>query len=352
MKQIAIVVLNWNGEDPLKKYLPSLIDKSKGENVKLIVADNGSDDSSLSLLENDFPQVEIIKLDKNYGFAGGYNKALSKIETDYYCLLNSDVRVSDHWIKPAVACLEKHPDIAAVQPKIRSDRNPDFFEHAGAAGGFIDQYGYPFCRGRIMDNIEKDDGQYNEAGDIFWASGACLFIRSNCFWAAGGFDSDFFAHMEEIDLCWRLKNMGYRIAYCPESTVFHWGGATLDYENPRKLFLNFRNSLWCLYKNYTGKHLAWIMFKRMLIDTAAIAKFTLTFDFKNAFAIIQAHIAFYKSLSELRKKRQKNQATVKQTKHHSQYRGSIVISYFLGKKKEFSMLNFKSTEREILDVRQ
>ncbi|MDA3880091.1 MAG: glycosyltransferase [Prolixibacteraceae bacterium] len=337
----AIVILNWNGINQLEKYLPTVVAKSKGENIRIIVADNGSTDSSVSFVTANFPEIEIIKLDQNYGFAGGYNKAFSEVDADYYCLLNSDVRVTDNWITPAREYLENHPDIAAVQPKILSDRNPDYFEHAGAAGGFIDHYGYPFCRGRIMNTIEKNKGQYNETSDIFWASGACLFIKSEYFWEAGGFDSGFFAHMEEIDLCWRLKNMGYRIVYCPESTIYHWGGATLDYENPQKLFLNFRNSLWCLYKNYTGKHLSWIMFKRMFIDTAAIAKFAVSLDFKNALAVIKAHFAYYNSLPELRMTRKELQLKVKKSRHREQYNGSIVMAYFIGAKKEFTMLKAK-----------
>ncbi|MDA3818717.1 MAG: glycosyltransferase family 2 protein, partial [Prolixibacteraceae bacterium] len=278
----AIVILNWNGLAQLQKYLPNVVDESKGDDIRVIVADNGSTDQSLLYVEENFPSIECIKLDRNYGFAGGYNRALKQVESDVYCLLNSDVRVSAGWLTESIRHLSQHEDIVAVQPKILSDRDNTRFEHAGAAGGFIDHYGYPFCRGRIMDVLENDDGQYDNSTDIFWASGACLFIKSKAFWAAGGFDADFFAHMEEIDLCWRIKNQGKRIVYCPDSVVYHWGGATLDYENPHKLFLNFRNSLWTLYKNYTGAFLCFMMFRRMTIDTSAILKYLVSFNLKNA----------------------------------------------------------------------
>lgn len=334
--KIAIIILNWNGRQHLEKYLPSVIEHSDIPNVKIIVADNGSTDDSQSLIESVFPSIELIRMDHNYGFAGGYNNALKKVDADIFCLLNSDVRVSEGWLNKVVCLFETDERIAAVQPKILSDRNPALFEHAGAAGGFIDKYGYPFCRGRIMNVIESDQGQYDVKSDIFWASGACLFIRADIFKKTGGFDDDFFAHMEEIDLCWRLKNQGYRIVYTPESAVFHWGGATLEYNNPRKLFLNFRNSLWTLYKNYTGDHLEWILFRRMVIDTFAIVKYFLTLDWKNSVAIIKAHFAFHYSKREIKVKRDNLMKEVKIKYHPEVLNRSIVWQFFLHSRKRFS----------------
>jgi GT2 family glycosyltransferase len=336
--ETAIVILNWNGVEQLQKYLPKVVAESKVDDVRVIVADNGSTDQSLSYVEEEFPMIECIRLDHNYGFAGGYNRALKQVDADVYCLLNSDVRVSAGWLHEAVKLLSQNDDIVAVQPKILSDRDNARFEHAGAAGGFIDHYGYPFCRGRIMDVIENDDGQYNKLTDIFWASGACLFIKSKAFWNAGGFDTDFFAHMEEIDLCWRIKNQGKRVVYCPGSVVYHWGGATLDYENPQKLFLNFRNSLWTLYKNYTGLCLWFIMFRRIVIDTSAIAKYLVSFSLKNAMAVVKAHLAFYKSLPQTSKKRKALVKKVVTPKHSEMLQGSIVLAFFIGRRRTFSDL--------------
>jgi GT2 family glycosyltransferase len=334
--KVAIVILNWNGRQHLENYLPSVIEFSDSSFARIIVADNGSTDDSITFLKSNYPMVELIELDQNYGFAGGYNKALEHVESDIYCLLNSDVRVSNGWLDQVVRLFESDKSIAAIQPKILSDRDPSRFEHAGAAGGFIDKYGYPFCRGRIMNEIESDNGQYNKQSDIFWASGASLFIRADIFRNAGGFDADYFAHMEEIDLCWRLKNQGHRIVYAPESVVYHWGGATLEYNNPRKLFLNFRNSLWTLYKNYTGNHLQWILFRRMVIDTFAIAKYFLTFDWKNTSAIIKAHFAFHNSKKVIRIKRQQLMGEMKISKHPEILNRSIVWQFFFYSKKKFS----------------
>jgi len=334
--KIAIVILNWNGRQHLEKYLPSVVEFSDSAIARIIVADNGSTDDSVLFVRSNYPMIDLIEMDRNYGFAGGYNKALEQVDADILCLLNSDVRVTEGWLKPVVNLFETDVEIAAIQPKILSDREHTRFEHAGAAGGFIDKYGYPFCRGRIMNEIENDSGQYNVQTDIFWASGACLFIRNELFIKAGGFDADYFAHMEEIDLCWRLKNQGYRIIYTPESTVFHWGGATLEYNNPRKLFLNFRNSLWTLYKNYTGKNLGWTLFRRMIIDTFAIAKYFLTFDLKNTAAIIKAHIAFHRSKRRIRFQRQKLMSQVKTARHPEILEQSIVWQFFLYSRKRFS----------------
>ncbi len=340
----AVVVLNWNGREHLEKYLPHLIENSNVQNVELILADNGSSDDSISFVESEFPQIRIIRLGRNYGFAGGYNKALQQVDADAFCILNSDVRVFDGWLEKPLRIIGTDSNIAAVQPKILSDRDWSRFEHAGAAGGYIDKYGYPFCRGRIMNAIEYDRGQFNSNVDIFWASGACLFIKSKAFWECGGFDADYFAHMEEIDLCWKLKNRGYRIVFCHKSKVFHYGGATLDYNNPRKIYLNFRNSLWTLYKNYTGNCLRCIMIRRMIIDTAAIVKFFISFQFRNAFAVIKAHVDYYRSKPALRKKRRELMSHVKNTIHHEMLNHSIVKHFFLYGHKTFDDLKqFKTT---------
>jgi hypothetical protein len=304
--------------------------------TSIVIADNGSTDGSVEFVKDQYPQIELIKLDQNYGFAGGYNKALEKVHADIYCLLNSDVRVTKGWFDPVINLFKSDPSIAAIQPKILSDRDPSRFEHAGAAGGFVDKYGYPFCRGRIMNVIEFDSGQYDQQTDIFWASGACLFIQADIFQKNNGFDVDYFAHMEEIDLCWRIKNQGYRIVFTPESKVYHWGGATLEYNNPHKLYLNFRNSLWTLYKNYTGKHLGWIMLKRMIIDTLAILKYFVCFDIKNSTAIINAHFSFYRSIPGLKEKR-KLLLKLVNTKTYPEMLGySIVWQFFFFSRKHFS----------------
>lgn len=336
--KIAIVILNWNGKTHLQKYLPFVVKYSVGEDVEIVVADNGSDDDSLAFLKSVYPRIRIIELDKNYGFAGGYNKALSLVEADLYCLLNSDVRVSRNWLKPVIQTFERNKEIAAIQPKILSDRDWSRFEHAGAAGGFIDRYAYPFCRGRIMNAIEYDKGQYNQPVDIFWASGACLFIRASVFHEQGGFDADFFAHMEEIDLCWRIKNQGLRVVYQPLSKVYHYGGATLEYNNPYKLFLNFRNSLWTLYKNYNGPALKWMMIKRMFIDTTAIFKFLISFNISSALAVIKAHVAYYRSKRQLRQKRSELQKMLVKTDHIEIFKKSIVVQFFLKSHKTYNDL--------------
>jgi len=334
--KLSIVILNWNGKKHLENYLPHVVAFSDPSITSVIVADNGSTDGSVEFLKEKFSQVELILLDQNYGFAGGYNKALEKVDADIYCLLNSDVRVTEGWLSPVINIFESDRSVAAIQPKILSDRDHSLFEHAGAAGGFVDKYGYPFCRGRILNVKEPDNGQYDKQTDIFWASGACLFIRADLFRNNGGFDADYFAHMEEIDLCWRLKNQGFRIVYTPESKIYHWGGATLEYNNPHKLYLNFRNSLWTLYKNYTGKHLTFTMFKRMVIDTLAILKYFVSFDFKNTAAIIKAHISFHQSKKKLREKRKFLFENVNTTFHKEMLYDSILKQFFIFSKRKFS----------------
>jgi len=334
----AIVILNWNGKDHLKKYLPYVVSYTDTSKADIIVADNGSTDESVIFLKNNYPAIRVIQLDDNYGFAGGYNKALSHVEADIFCLLNSDVRVTNGWLDQILKIFSENNNVGAIQPKILSDRDNSKFEHAGAAGGFIDKYGYPFCRGRIMDVIEEDKGQYDNTIDIFWASGACLFIRADVFRGSGGFDVDFFAHMEEIDLCWRLKNKGYRILYTPESVVYHWGGATLEYNNPHKLFLNFRNSLWTLYKNYSGSNLSWVIFRRLLIDTLAIVKYFFSLDFKNTYAIVKAHLVFHKTKKEIKAKREELISKVVTKSHEQILESSFVWKFFAENKIHFQEL--------------
>ena len=259
MMKVSVVILNWNGCDMLRTFLPSVVRCSKSGQVEVCVADNGSTDASVEMLREEFPCVRIIVLDQNHGFADGYNLALQQVEAEYVVLLNSDVEVTEHWLEPMISYLDAHPEVAACQPKIRSQRQKEYFEYAGAAGGFIDKYGYPFCRGRVMEVVEKDEGQYDTILPVFWATGAALFIRLADYREAGGLDGRFFAHMEEIDLCWRLRSRGRKIVCIPQSTVYHVGGATLKKENPRKTFLNFRNNLVMLYKNLPDEELNKVM---------------------------------------------------------------------------------------------
>ncbi len=292
MDKIAIVILNWNGCEMLRSFLPSVLRCSPGNGRSIYVADNGSTDNSVTMLQKEFPSVRTILLPKNHGFAGGYNLALMQVEAEYAVLLNSDVEVTEHWLEPLEAYMDTHPEAAACQPKICSYRQKSHFEYAGAAGGFLDRYGYPFCRGRIMGNVEKDCGQYDTVTPVLWATGAALFIRLSDYRAAGGLDSRFFAHMEEIDLCWRLRARGRMLACVPQSTVYHVGAATLKKENPHKTFLNFRNNLLMLYKNLPEKELAPVMQVRALLDWMAAAFFLLKFQWPNAWAVIRARRAY------------------------------------------------------------
>ena len=292
-KRVAVVILNFNGAEMLRRFLPSVLNYSHG--AEIIVADNASSDESVKIVVNEFPSVRLIQLDKNYGFAEGYNVALSRVDAEYYLLLNSDVEVVDGWISPILFYMDTHADVAACQPKIKSFKNKAFFEYAGAAGGYIDYYGYPFCRGRIFDTEERDCGQYDDCvAELFWATGAALMIRKVDFWSVGGFDGTFFAHMEEIDLCWRLRARGHRIVCIPDSVVYHIGGATLDKSNPRKTFLNFRNNLLLLYKNLPEQELGKVLFWRTLLDYIAAAKFLLFGRVSDFNAVLKARREFGK----------------------------------------------------------
>lgn len=292
--KLAIVILNWNGRAMLERFLPSVLKHSSG-NLEIIVADNASTDDSLSFLSFAFPEIRIISLDRNYGFAGGYNEALKQVKADYYLLLNSDVEVTSGWLSPLLSFMDKTPDCAACQPKILSYSDKLSFEYAGASGGFIDRFGYPYCRGRIFTTLESDNGQYNDVSEIFWATGACLMIRSLDFWEAGAFDERFFAHNEEIDLCWRLRLMGRKIYCVPESNVYHVGGGTLPKSNAQKTFLNFRNNLTMLYKNLNDDELSYVMGVRCMLDyIAAIKALLIDWNYSEFKAIIKARRAFYK----------------------------------------------------------
>jgi GT2 family glycosyltransferase len=330
----AVVILNWNGKKFLEKFLPSLLANSR-EYADIIVADNASSDDSVPFLETNYPSVRIIQHNKNYGFAQGYNLALAKVESEYYILLNSDIEVTPGWIKPVIDLMESDPSIAACQPKIRSFTEPQKFEYAGAAGGFIDKYGYPFCRGRMFLSIEEDDGQYDDPVEIFWATGACMFVRADLFHKFGGLDADFFAHMEEIDFCWRLKNEGYRIMYCPSSVVYHIGGGTLPKASWRKTYLNFRNNCILLYKNLPGNLLLEVFAKRLVLDGIAAMKFLITAGFKDFFAVSRAHFSFYRTINKTHQKRKK----LKQSQVRNIYQKNIVFEYYLRGKKKFTDLD-------------
>lgn len=343
-KKVAIVILNWNGAKLFDTYLPSVIRNADAPNIELIVADNGSSDNSIGHLKNKFPSVKIIDLKKNYGFAEGYNRALQQVEADIYVLLNSDVEVTPNWLEATIELLEKDENTAAVQPKILSHEKPHQFEYAGAAGGFVDIFGYPFCRGRILNRMEPDLGQYNKPTPIFWASGACMFIKAEAFRIAGGFDGDFWAHMEEIDLCWRLKNRGYKIMYQPASVVFHLGGGTLSYDSPKKVYLNFRNNLFMLYKNLPPKWFHRILLTRMVLDGVAAVKFIFGLHFQSFRAVAKAHASFYRNLNALVRKRNGLKQQIVVPEHNEVYRKSIMWKFFIQKKRKFSELDFSPEE--------
>ncbi|MBX2957337.1 MAG: glycosyltransferase family 2 protein [Cyclobacteriaceae bacterium] len=329
MNKVSVVILNYNGERLLKQFLPSVVDYTP--NATIIVVDNGSTDQSLAVLKN-FPSVEVIQLEKNFGFCGGYNVALRKINTPYYVLLNSDIEVTQGWLEPIIRLLESRPDIAAVQPKILSFHAKDQFEYAGAGGGFIDALGYPFCRGRIFNYTEKDHGQYNDTSEVFWASGACLVIRSEVYHALGGLDETFFAHMEEIDLCWKIHRMGKKVYYYGESTVFHVGAGTLSRTNPRKTYYNFRNGLSLIYKHLPSNQLWYKLPFRIMLDITAALKFILEGHGKDGIAVLKALIDFLKVISSTHKQREKIRSRYPFSTQNV-FKGLIIVDYYLRGKK-------------------
>lgn len=324
MKKITILILNYNGVSHLRTFLPSVVRHTPTNLCDVTVADNGSTDASLEVLRSEFPTVNVIELDKNYGFAGGYNHAIDQVHTPYIMLLNSDVEVTDQYIEPLYELMESDSKIAAVMPKLRSYTNREYFEYAGAAGGEIDMLGYPFCKGRIINNIEKDNGQYDYIHQIFWASGAAMLTKRETYIKAGGLDADFFAHMEEIDLCWRMQIMGYKIMIEPTSVVYHLGGGTLSKESPRKTYLNYRNNLAMLYKNLPNFVLPFTLIIRMLLDGLSAIIYLLSGKTKLTGAVLEAHIDFYKMMPELRAKRE----AIKQSGNrelNTIYQGSVLF---------------------------
>ena len=335
---VAIVILNWNGEKYLQQFLPILINNTTLADVEIIVADNASTDASLFILKEKFPTIRTIVLDKNYGFAGGYNKALEQIEADFYVLLNSDVEVTPNWLKPMIDYMIEHENVAACQPKILSYYQRKNFEHAGAAGGYIDLLGFPFCRGRVLGTVEEDKGQYDNIVDVFWATGACLVTRSKIYWKVGGLDDEFFAHMEEIDLCWRLKSRGYRVVCVPESSVYHIGGGTLNVESSHKTYLNFRNNLLMLYKNLPAKLLKKTMFWRFIFDYVAAFQLFITGKPKNSKSVFKARNDFKRMKSDFDLKRKENILYAITENHSEILQKSIVLNYYFFRRKTYKSL--------------
>ncbi len=333
--KVAVVILNWNGRNFLEKFLPSVVSYSTGAEV--IIADNNSTDDSIKFLQQHYPHLRLIINKENAGFAGGYNKALAQVDAEYYVLLNSDIEVTDNWVMPIIEEMDKDSSIGAAQPKLLSYYKRDEFEYAGASGGFIDKYGYPFCRGRIFANLEKDQGQYNSIKEVFWATGAAMFVRAEAYHKLGGLDEDFFAHMEEIDFCWRLKLNGYKIMSIPLTSVFHVGGGTLPKNSSQKTYLNFRNNFSLLFKNLPKDRLIKTFIARLVLDGIAGLRFLLEGNYKDTWAVIRAHFYFYRHLNALLKKRKGKEIQPVST----MYNKNIVFQHFLFHKNKFSELDSK-----------
>jgi GT2 family glycosyltransferase len=332
--KVSVVILNWNGKEFLEKFLPGVIKHSK-ESAEIIIADNASGDDSVEYLAANFPEIRIIQNETNGGFAKGYNDALSQVNSEYYVLLNSDIEVTANWIEPVIAMMDADRRIAACQPKLLAYHNRSYFEYAGAAGGFVDHYGYPFCRGRIFQEIEEDNGQYDQETEVFWATGACLFVRAELYHRFGGFDNDFFAHMEEIDLCWRLKNAGFKIMFCPGSVVYHVGGGTLPKKSSLKTYLNFRNNLTLIFKNIPSEKIFQTFITRWALDWVAALKFLAGGGLADFLAVLRAHWHFIFHLrSQLIKRRKISQAEVSGV-----FKRNLVVEHFIKRKKRFSELS-------------
>jgi GT2 family glycosyltransferase len=332
---VSVIILNYNGSQYLEKFLPKLILYSSS--AKIVVADNNSSDNSCLLISENFPEVELIQLEQNYGFAQGYNLALAQVKADYYIILNNDVEVTENWLTPILDCLQQ-ANVGACQPKIKSHLQKEYFEYAGAAGGYIDSLGYPFCAGRIFEQFEKDNGQYDSERNIFWATGACLGIKASIFQEINGFDASFFAHMEEIDLCWRIQKLGYTIKYTAKSTVYHVGGGTLTKENPFKTYLNFRNNLKMILKNIPTSKAILVIILKLILDGLAGFQYLLKGQWRNTLAIIRAHLAFYSAIPTiLANKKSTANGT---SKIETIYPKSIVFQYFLHKKYKFTELKW------------
>ena len=329
---IAVVILNWNGKHLLEEYLPDVVQNS--EEATIYVVDNASTDDSVAYLKQSHPNVKLVQLIDNLGYAGGYNKALEQIDEPIPILMNNDVRPAEGWLRPIIRCFQEEKDVAAIQPKILADDLREHFEYAGASGGYIDHLGYPYCRGRLFDHLEKDEGQYDDEADIFWASGACLAVRKKIFMRVNGFDEDYFAHQEEIDLCWRINNLGYRIKVVPASVVYHLGGGTLNKLNPRKTYYNFRNSLFNLLKNAPLKRYKKLIIKRMLLDAIAVIQFLLLLRWKHALMVLRAHFDYYGYKKRILDKRRSSNAI--DDYYHSK---NIVFKFFVQGKKRFTDIN-------------
>lgn len=337
MKRISVVILNWNGREMMRRFLPSVVACSADE-ADVVVADNASTDGSCAMLAAEFPGVRVLRLDRNYGFAGGYNRALACLTTDYYLLLNSDVEATPGWLAPLLRYMDGHPEVAACQPKLLSAARRDTFEYAGAAGGYIDRYGYPFCRGRIMDTVERDRGQYDRPASVFWASGAALMVRRTDWDAVGGLDGRFFAHMEEVDLCWRLKARGRAVVCLPESRVYHVGGGTLGKSDARKTYLNFRNNLLMLYKNLPAGELDGVMRVRRVLDYAALVRFALSGHMEDARAVLRARKEFKKIRPDFEADRRANLGLATASAIPERARGSILWAYYVLRRRTFARL--------------
>lgn len=338
--RVAAVILNYNTRKWLQQLLPSVV-QTQYDNFEIIIADNASTDDSVAFLKEHYPQLRIIQLDKNYGFAGGYNECLKQVEADYFILLNSDVEVTPNWVQPVIDLLESTPNAVACQPKILAYNQKEQFEYAGAAGGYLDTYAYPFCRGRIIDQTETDEDQYNDAREVFWASGAAMFIRADKYREVEGLDARFFAHMEEIDLCWRLKNRGYKIMVQPQSVVYHVGGGTLSRQNPRKTYLNFHNCLAMMVKNMPQGQLWWKLPFRLLLDDLAAIVFLFYGNWRDTLAVFKAHIRFTTQLRYWSRKRKALKKEAANRNSTGIYHKSIVFDFFIRKKREFSKLGIK-----------
>lgn len=343
--EVAIIILNYNGKHWLEKFLPSVIEHTPATLAKIWVADNGSTDGSIEFIKTNFPVVNSLRIPENLGYAEGYNQAIAHIPCVYALLLNSDVEVTDGWLEPLYYTLKRDHSIAACQPKLLDYNQPEMFEYAGAAGGMIDKYGYPFCRGRVFQVMERDAGQYNDEIEIFWASGACMMIKKELFIIAGGFDGDFFAHMEEIDLCWRLKNLGYKIKYIPSSKIYHVGGGTLEAQNPHKTFLNFRNNRLLLFKNIEKGKVMQVNIIRNILDLVAIIVSLLKFRFKESWAIIRAQFAYRNMMLNAFNKRQEfaqiqEKFKINPPNKKGMYPHSLVIDFYLKQRKKFTLLRF------------
>ena len=332
--KVAVVILNWNGKSLLEKFLPSVLKYSKDE-ADIYVADNNSTDDSILFLKKNYPEIKIIQNNMNGGYAKGYNDALQHIDADVYALVNSDIEVTSGWLSPIIDQFKKNQKTVAIQPKLLDFKDKSKFEYAGAAGGFVDFMGYPYCKGRIFMDLETDQNQYDNSYDIFWATGACFFIRSEIYHQLNGFDEDYFAHQEEIDLCWRIQNEGYKIQYVGASTVYHVGGATLQESNPHKTFLNFRNSLFTIVKNVPKRFVFFVVFFRLILDGIAGVKFLLELRPVHTWSIIKAHFSFYANLPKMLKKRK--HISFKQTKYFHTF--SIVWQHFILRKNKFTEIN-------------